>query len=63
MKNVELLENKLSEIQIETLLSKKKKECNICKVKGGKEEKDNGLLKKRKRVGSIKNMKRDNKEC
>lgn len=65
MKNVELLESKLSEIEIETLLSKKNKTgCHVCNTKKvllSEIDYEKGLPKKRKRIGSIKNMKRSNK--
>jgi hypothetical protein len=64
MKNVELLENKLSEIEIDTVIRKKQnKPCPNCysiKAKPRKvDDIDDSLsLGKRRRNGSIQNMKR-----
>lgn len=64
MKNVELLENKLSEIEIDTAIRKKQSKpcpnCHSIKTKPRKvDDIDDSLsLGKRRRNGSIQNMKR-----
>lgn len=65
MKNVELLENKLSEIEIDTAIRKKQsKPCpNCCSVRAKPRRNDEPTeeshsLAKRRRNGSIQNMKR-----
>lgn len=70
MNNVELLENKLSEIEIDTAIRKKQNRpcpnCCSAKPKGRKgEEIDSSSysLGKRRRNGSIQNIQRKGEEC
>jgi hypothetical protein len=66
MHNVELLENKLSEMEIDTVIRKKQdRPCSNCAPKHRKDDSRSNAspsLAKRRKTGSIQNMKREREE-